>query len=68
MVLAGDGEYVLPVPNAVPPEDAAYQLTVPADAVALNVTVPVLAHLAPLVVPVIVPPLTVTVAAVEIFV
>ena len=31
----------VPVPNEVPPDDAAYQLMVPADAVAPNATVPV---------------------------
>ena len=32
---------VAPVPNDVPPEEAAYQLMVPAEAVAPKVTVPV---------------------------
>ena len=42
-----------PVPNDVPPVDAAYQLIVPADAVAPNTTVPV-PHVEPGVVPVMV--------------
>ena len=33
--------YDVPVPNDEPPEDAAYQLIIPADAVAPRVTVPV---------------------------
>lgn len=32
---------LVPVPNELPPVDAAYQLIVPVDAVAPNVTVPV---------------------------
>ena len=32
---------LVPVPNDAPPDDAAYQLIVPADAVAPSVTVPV---------------------------
>ena len=43
----------VPVPNDTPPEDAAYQLIVPALAVAPNATVPV-PHLESGVVPVIV--------------
>ncbi len=43
----------VPVPNDTPPEDAAYQLIVPALAVAPNATVPV-SHLESVVVPVIV--------------
>jgi len=31
----------VPVPSDTPPDDAAYQLIIPADAVAPNVTVPV---------------------------
>jgi hypothetical protein len=44
---------LVPVPNEVPPVDAAYQSTVPEEAVAPIVTVPV-PHLLPGVVPVIV--------------
>ena len=36
----------VPVPNEVPPVEAAYQLTVPAEAVAPRATVPVLQRLA----------------------
>ena len=32
---------VVPVPSDTPPDEAAYQLIIPADAVAPNVTVPV---------------------------
>ena len=54
----------VPVPNDAPPEDAAYQLIVPALAVAPNTTVPV-PHLESGVVPVIVGiSLTVAVTAV----
>ena len=44
---------LVPVPRLAPPDDAAYQLIVPAEAVAPNVTVPV-PQLLPGVVPVIV--------------
>ena len=43
----------VPVPSDEPPDEAAYQFIVPADAVAPNVTVPV-PHLEPGVVPVMV--------------
>lgn len=43
----------MPEPNEVPPVEAAYQLTVPAEAVAPKVTVPA-SHREPEVVPVIV--------------
>lgn len=53
--------YEVPVPSEAPPDTAAYQFIVPADAVAPKVTVPV-PQLEPGVVPVIVGP-AVTVAA-----
>lgn len=49
VVAVGEGEYVLPVANAVPPLDAANQFTVPDVAVADNSTAPDVVHFCPLV-------------------